>query len=221
MIILLLIAAVNTALTYQRNKIWKNDYTLWSDCLTKSPKKARVNNALGFALFKNNEFEKAIYYYNKASLLSPDYFQPYYNRGNVYAKLGKDQPAIENFNKAITLQPDCADTYYHRGTFYGKTEQYQLAIEDFNNAIRLNPNYIKSYNNRGIAHTRLGLYQKAIDDFNEAIRMKPDYADAWNNRAFVYLILSDNISCCRDARKACELGNCKTLESAAGKRICR
>ena len=46
-IIILMIAAVNTVLTYQRNKIWKTEYTLWNDCVKKSPDKARANNNFG------------------------------------------------------------------------------------------------------------------------------------------------------------------------------
>ena len=48
----------------------------------------------------------------------------------------------------------------------------------------------------------MGIYQKALEDYNEAIRMKSDYADAYSNRGIVYLNQGDNISGCRDARKA-------------------
>jgi hypothetical protein len=62
--------------------------------------------------------------------------------------------------------------------------------------------------------------QKAIEYLNEAINLKSDYADAYNSRAFSYLNRGDNISGCRDAKKACDLGNCKTLEVAKGKGEC-
>jgi tetratricopeptide (TPR) repeat protein len=151
LIILLMVAAVNTALTYQRNKIWKNEYTLWDDCLKKSPDKARVNNNFGTTLSDKGKFVQAIYYYNKAILLAPDYL-PYYNRGKAYSKLGQ--------------------------------------------------------------------YQRAIEDYNEAIRLKPDYANAYDNRGFAYVMQGKNKLACSDAKKACELGNCKTLESDAGKALC-
>ncbi len=51
-IILLMVASINAVLTYQRNKVWLNDYTLWSDCLKKSPDKARTHVAFGFALLE-------------------------------------------------------------------------------------------------------------------------------------------------------------------------
>jgi hypothetical protein len=60
-----------------------------------------------------------------------------------------------------------------------------------------------------------------IEDFNKAIQLKPDYANAYNNRGIVYLNQGDNISGCLDARKACELGNCKLLEAVNTKGLCR
>jgi hypothetical protein len=51
--------------------------------------------------------------------------------------------------------------------------------------------------------------------------LEPDYADAWHNRALIYFIQGDNIFGCRDAKKACELGNCSKLQAAAGKDLCR
>ena len=73
---------------------------------------------------------------------------------------------------------------------------------------------------RGVACFKLGRYQSAIKDFNEAIRLKPDYADAYNDRGEYYLKQGDKIQGCYDARKACKLGNCKTLEAAKVKGLC-
>ena len=112
-IILLMIAALNTVLTYQRNKIWKNEYTLWSDCVKKSPNKARANNNFGLALFAEGKIEEAIDHYNKAIRITPDYVGVYNNRGNAYAKLGQYQLAFEDYNKAIRLKPDYAEAYYN------------------------------------------------------------------------------------------------------------
>jgi len=72
-IIILIIASINIVLTYQRNKIWKTEYTLWADCLKKSPHKARPHNNVGLALFTKGKSEEAIDHYNKAILITPDH----------------------------------------------------------------------------------------------------------------------------------------------------
>jgi tetratricopeptide (TPR) repeat protein len=185
-IILLIIASTNIILTYQRNKIWKSEYTLWSDCIKKSPNKARTNNNFGLILFGEGKIKEAIDHYNKTLSITPNYIPPYYNRGNAYVALSQYLLAIEDFNKAIVLQPDYAEGYYNRGAAYAKFGQHQFAIEDFSKAIALNTNYTKAYNNRGITYGKLGQYQRAIEDFNKAISLKHNHIKLYNNRGFAY-----------------------------------
>lgn len=84
-----------------------------------------------------------------------------------------------------------------------------------------NPACWMAYNNRGLIYFGLGEYRRAIEDFTKAIEIKPDLANVFCNRSSVYLNLGDNISGCRDAQKACELGNCKSLEDAKSIGLCR
>jgi tetratricopeptide (TPR) repeat protein len=167
-IILLMTAALNTALTYQRNKIWKNEHTFWADCLKKSPNKARPHNNLGTALSAEGKSEEAIDHYNKALRITPDYAGVYNNRGNAYAKLGQYQLAFEDYNQAIRLKPDYADAYYNWGYAYDKLSQYQLAIEYYNQTIRLNPNYVRAYINRGVAYLLRGNKKFGCPDAQKA-----------------------------------------------------
>lgn len=187
LVILLVIAVINTAFTYERNKVWKNEYTLWSDCLAKAPGKARVNNEIGTASAELGQYEKAIAYLGKAISLNPNYAEPYYNRGTVYGRLG----------------------------------QYQRTIDDCSEALRLKPDYVNAYNNRGNAYAALGLYRKAIENYSSAIHLMPDYIPVYINRGDAYLKSGDEKSACLDAHRACELGDCRNLESARSKGYCR
>ena len=103
-------------------------------------------------------------------------------------------------------------------------EQSKIFLNDFKETIRTIPKipkFVSTYNNIGVTYSDLGQYQPAVESLSEAIRIKPDYADAWNNRANIYLKHDDRISGCRDAKKACELGNCSTLKAATGRGLCR
>jgi tetratricopeptide (TPR) repeat protein len=134
---------------------------------------------------------------------------------------GKIEEAIDHYNESIRIKPDYAGVYNNRGSAYAKLGRPRLAIQDFNKAIELKHDYAKAYFNRGSLYAILGQYQLAIDNLSAAIRLKPDYAGAYNNRAFVYFNQGDYISGCRDAKKACELGDCKVRESPAGRELCR
>jgi len=80
---------------------------------------------------------------------------------------------------------------------------------------------ISCVNNQVGNYAGLGNYKLAIDDCSRAIEIKPDYTHAFYNRALVNLKQGDKIFGCRDAQKACALGNCKFLEDAKQRGVCR
>jgi tetratricopeptide (TPR) repeat protein len=63
--------------------------------------------------------------------------------------------------------------------------------------------------------------KKAIEYLTNAIKLLPDYADAYNNRGFAYFMQGNNMLGCRDAEKACKLGDCKLLKLAKDNGVCR
>ena len=168
LIILLLIATVNTYLTYQRNKIWKDDYTLWNDCVTKSPDKARTRNNRGTVYIQLGQHQLAVEDFNHAIRINPDYTEAYYNLGLAYYSLGQYQRAIENYNEAIRLNPNLVEPYNNRGNTYNDLGLRQQAIEDYNQAIRLRPDYAEAYNNRGVAYYFQGNVELACRDLQRA-----------------------------------------------------
>lgn len=219
-VILLVIAAVNTVLTYQRNKIWKNDYTLWGDCAKKSPNKARPNNNFCYALLTQGRSEDALNYCNRAINLFPGLTEAYNNRGFIYDKLRQHEQAIANYDEAIQLNPRYANAYNNRGMSYHALKKYPQAIEDYGKALALQPDNASIYSNRASAYFMLGRYESALEDFDKAIKLQPDYAFAYKNRSILYLTQGKNELGCNDAQKACILGDCAALESAKGRGLC-
>jgi tetratricopeptide (TPR) repeat protein len=212
---------IMAVLTWQQCGYWKNSIELWNHALQVTKDNYIAHNSLGVALIDEGKIEEAIDHYNKAIHMNHNYIIAYNNRGLSHLKLGLYQKALDDFNEAMRLKPDFADPYNNRGFAYAKLAQYQLAIEDFNKAIGLKPDYAEACNNRGAIYAKFGQYQSAIQDFNNAISLKPDYAEAYKNRGLAYLLQGNKQLGCLDARKACALGNCKTLEAAKSKGYCR
>ena len=174
----------------------------------------------GMAYDDMGQYQRAINDYNEAIRLQPDLAAAYSNRGVAYGKLGQQQRAIEDYNAAISLQPALAKAYINRGGAFIILNQNLHAIEDLNKAIRLQPDSALAYSNRGVAYGKLEKYQLAIEDFNKAIHFQPDNANAYAGRGFAYFKQGNNELFCRDAQRACALGNCVML-NARGNGICR
>ena len=185
------------------------------------PNNIMVYNNRGKAYAGLGRYESAIQDFGEAIRLKPDHTDSYYNRGIIYHQLGRHQLAVQDFTETIRIQPDNSLAYFNRGNAYINLGRHQQAIDDFSKVILLKPDYADAYNNRAFIYLSQRRYQEAIGDYSRAITLKPDYADAYNNRAFVYLNQGDMVSGCRDAKKACELGNCSTLQAVGAKGLCR
>lgn len=209
--------------TWKQCGYWKSSLSLFNHVsqIMKNNNPTRDNRGADFTELGQYQQQREIQHYNKVIIMNPHDFMAYYNRGIAYSIIGQYQNAIRDYNEAIHLKPDYAEAYNNRGNIYGQHGQYELAIKDFDQVISLNAGHFKAYHNRGLAYTELGRHQDALKDFNTAISLKPDYAGAYNNRANVYLKQGDSVSGCRDAQKACVLGNCKMLELAKEKGLCR
>ncbi|MEN6422409.1 MAG: tetratricopeptide repeat protein, partial [Smithella sp.] len=210
--------------TWQQCSYWKNGMELFNHTLRVTKNNYLAHNNLGLALVAEGKIEEAVAQYNAAldiKSLMPDHILVYNNRGIAYSRLGLYQKALDDLNQAIERKPDYADAYGNRGIVYSHLGQNRLAFEDFNKALQLNPDQADLYNNRGVVCAKLGFYRRAIEDFNEAIRLKPDDADAFYKRGVVYLEQGNKELGCRDAHRACELGNCGILKSAQDKGDCR
>ena len=78
--------------------------------------KARITNKYnnkGYSLYKNNQYEEALKYYEMALNFDPENVYAYYAAGIVYHTIGYDQKdldlfekAKENYSKALEIDPN-------------------------------------------------------------------------------------------------------------------
>ena len=134
---------------------------------------------------------------------------------------GRSTEAIYHCNEAIRLYPRYVDAYNNRGIAYYQLGQDQQAMNDYSKAIQIRSTFPDAYYNRGLIFTKRGEDRLAFDDFNMTLRLKPNDTDALINRGVIYLNHGYAELGCRDAQRACKLGNCRMLETAKGKGLCR
>jgi tetratricopeptide (TPR) repeat protein len=185
---LVLAIAVSYSLsTIKRNTVWKDDLTLWSETVRKSPDSHVVHDNLGVAYYKQGQLDEAMEEFRIALKLKPDYEKTHNNLGVVYDKLGRTDEAIEEFLTALKLKPDFAEAHYNLGTAYNVRGRIDEAIDEYKEAIRLKPDYANAHSNLGIAYGKKGFLDMAIQEFLTAIRFKTDFAGAHFNLGLAYM----------------------------------
>lgn len=168
--ILIVFIAVNVFLTRERNKIWANGESLFTDLVEKFP-----NNELGYV---NRGIAK---YYGFTKNNKIDYLS-----------------AINDFNKALTIDSLSEKAIFNRGNSYYNTNQISKALADFNKVLDINPKHAKALNNRGLVYSLMKEDQKALSDYNLALQIAPEYGDAYLNRGIVFFNTNKIEDACKD-----------------------
>ena len=143
-------------LSWMQCGYWENSISLFSHTLNVTKNNYSIHNNIALPLSKEGKINEAIYHYNEAIRLNPNYAEAYNNRGTLYGKIRQYQLAIKDFNKAINLYPNYAEAHYNKGLTYFMSGQYQSAIKYYNKAITLKSDYADAYSNRAVAYFKKG-----------------------------------------------------------------
>jgi len=165
--------------TYQRNDVWKDAVSLWSDNVRKSENKARPRNNLGNALFRQDKLEDSIIQYREALRINPEYSNAHNNLGLALASQGSLQEAINHFSESLRIKSDYAKAHYNLGIALVNNGIIEEAVNHFSEAVRINPDYALAHYSLGVVLGRQGSLEEAIGHFAEAIRADPGYAQAY------------------------------------------
>jgi len=130
-IVICVLVVILSVATYQRNLIWKDGLTLWSDVVQKSPNKARGHHGLGVAYQNLGHLDEAIQEYKTALTLKPDYVEAHYYLGAVYRNLGRLEDAIQEYKAALTLNPKDNKAYGNLGFIYLEQGRVSDALAAF------------------------------------------------------------------------------------------
>jgi tetratricopeptide (TPR) repeat protein len=186
------ITLVFAAWTYERNTIWSNAVSLWSDVVKKSPQKVRPHNNLGNALKHQGKIKEAIAHFNKALQINPGYAKAHNNLGTALASQGKTEEALKHFGIALYIYPGYAAAHSNIGVTLAGQDELEKAIVHFRAALRLKPDYAKVHSNLGAALVRQGQLQEALDHFHTALRLKPDDAQTYKNLQICLNLIKQN-----------------------------
>lgn len=203
--IIAVISIINAVQAHARNRVWKDDGTLYTDVIKKAPTKARAWGSLADFYRDNGEDAEAMEHYNEAIQLSPRYSIALHNRAGIFEKQNQNDKALSDYTQAIAADNNYFKAYYNRGTVYNKIKQYDSSISDLSKALRIDSTDAKVYNNRGIAYINKGMNQEAIVDFTKALSLDQELGGVYYNRGNANMNLKKNEEAIADFTNAIKM----------------
>jgi Flp pilus assembly protein TadD len=167
--------------TYQRNRVWESDLSMWTDVVNKAPGKARPHLNLGLALADRDRMDEAIQHYRKSLGINPNYAEAHNNLGIVLAKQEHTEEAIGHYRKALQIKADYTDAHNNLAAALSEQGHTEEAIKHYRYAQQLDPYNEKAQNNLGLEFFRQGRINEAIQYYRKALQINPLYPEAQFN----------------------------------------
>ncbi|MQF66935.1 tetratricopeptide repeat protein [SAR202 cluster bacterium AD-802-F09_MRT_200m] len=102
----------------------------------------------------------------------------YYNRGQIFARLGDTDRAFDDFTKSVDLGFNWPGAFAWRGRMAQLLGRNDLAIDDLTKAVRLNPNNVEYTIYFSEFFLSAQNYQQAAHLLAQALKLDPDFARA-------------------------------------------
>jgi protein O-mannosyl-transferase len=190
-------------LTWNRNKVWKNDLTLWENAIKNSPGSKRAYINLGTLQVKRGDYQEAIHVFSKGIKRFPDYKDLYLSLGTAQAQTEDYNGAISTFSEGIKRFPDYKELYYNRSNAYRSTNNFKSAMADFSVIEKKWPE-AAVYSNRGALLNVNNQWAEALKDLDKAIAIDSTQYDFYWERGVSKYNLNDLPGAINDYSKALE-----------------
>ena len=195
-------------LSFQRNEVWLDEYTLWTDALHKSPYPlipvAYIH--LGNYAKEHGELEEAIGHFQHALEIAPGHVAARNNMGTVFQMQGEYAEAIQVFESLLADDPDLAEAHHNLGKTYQDMGNYARAIESYGRVTTDSYHYDAALNNLGTAFEELGRPDSAAVCYRRALALRPEARHPSENLARLSSGLAER------APAMCETGQILPLE---------
>jgi Flp pilus assembly protein TadD len=212
----------NAYATFQRNKVWKTEETLWHDVVLKSPRNGRGLMNYGNTLMAKGDFAGALDYFHRAEQLTPQYSVLLINLAIAEDATKQSSQAEVHFKDALRLAPSSPDSYTYYARYLLSHSRAQEARAFLRSALELSPTDLtareliaqtdgqamnepttqtpESYLALSLQFYGEERYVESIVASRLALDLRPGYAEAWNNIGAAY----NKLGRYEEAAAACE-----------------
>ena len=169
-----------------KNGDWRDELTLWTKTIQRSPDSHRAHCNLGIIYMENGLTEKAQMEYQTALELNPQNANIHNNLGAVYTKKGLDDKALIEYKEAINLDNSYAQPHNNLGNIYFNQGLIDKARAEYGEALRIKPDHALAHNGLGNVYNATGELDKAMEEFKKSLFYDSRYIHARNNLGVNY-----------------------------------
>lgn len=141
--------------------------------------RAVVCNGKGLAYVDSSEYDKASVQFGLAISYAPGFAAPYFNRGLLLLREGREAEAEAQFDTAIGLDKCFCPPLIERARLRMGRGDYEAVILDTSRWLELRPGAALAFRMRGSALAGMRRWDAAIADLDEAIKRYDSDAFAW------------------------------------------
>ncbi len=193
--------------TYQRNRDWQTEVSLWSDAYRKAPRLQRTLHNLAMALYeKNGHLDKALELYQRSENLKmhrrSHRAELYGNIANIYFRQGRYKDAEIYFEKAHAIAPHKVYFRYRLADTLRKQKKWDNALSHVDILLRRYPRNNDYLNLKGTIHLYKYNPERALIAFRDAILANPSQSAGYVNAGIALMAISAN----RRAEKLFKIG---------------
>ena len=134
-----LFLCANGYATFQRNKVWKTEETLWHDVVLKSPRNGRGLMNYGNTLMAKGDYAGALDYFHRAQQLTPQYSVLLINLAIAEDATKQSAAAEQHFKDALRLAPSSPDSYTYYARYLLSHSRADEARAFLQSALELSP----------------------------------------------------------------------------------
>jgi tetratricopeptide (TPR) repeat protein len=133
----------------------------------KYPKDERAHTVLATFYFGQQEFEKAIQEFQKATEVAPNFAPPYNMLGYSYQRLEKYPEAEKDFVKYIELIPGDPNPYDSYAELLLKMGRFEESVQSYQKALAAEPDFVTSHIGIAAARVYEGKYNEARQELQK------------------------------------------------------
>jgi protein O-mannosyl-transferase len=176
--------------SFQRNKDWQSNFTLFVSDINRSTNSARVNFNYATVFFaqlpedvleQQSQLPAIIGYYKKALEIDPRDKNSLVNLGVCYYRTKDYDEAYKCTSKAMEIDPNDTSLFGNIADIYFMKSEYEQAILNYKRSIFTKSDSYNTYNFYGTALFNLKRYNEAISVFENGLKKHSDHAQMWLN----------------------------------------